>query len=62
MENLDSRLLFFGESSLLFFGDVHDKRESRFTSRKPASVIISKLEEVAERLKLSVRKREAGVV
>ncbi|KAJ0266799.1 CBL-interacting serine/threonine-protein kinase 10 [Hirschfeldia incana] len=43
------------------FGDVYDKRESRFTSQKPASVIISKLEEVAQRLKLSIRKREAGL-
>uniref|UniRef100_A0A1J3JSI5 non-specific serine/threonine protein kinase n=1 Tax=Noccaea caerulescens TaxID=107243 RepID=A0A1J3JSI5_NOCCA len=43
------------------FGDVYDKRESRFTSQKPASVIISKLEEVARRLKLSIRKREAGL-
>ncbi|VVB16448.1 unnamed protein product [Arabis nemorensis] len=43
------------------FGDVYDKRESRFTSQKPASVIISKLEEVAQRLKLNIRKREAGL-
>ncbi|XP_010443564.1 PREDICTED: CBL-interacting serine/threonine-protein kinase 10 [Camelina sativa] len=43
------------------FGDVHNKRESRFTSQKPASVIISTLEEVAQRLKLSIRKREAGL-
>lgn len=43
------------------FGDVYNKRESRFTSQKPASVIISKLEEVAQRLKLSIRKREAGL-
>ncbi|KAF3501445.1 hypothetical protein F2Q69_00044078 [Brassica cretica] len=43
------------------FGDVYDKRESRFTSQKPASVIISKLEDVAQRLKLSIRKREAGL-
>ncbi|CAH8280102.1 unnamed protein product [Arabidopsis lyrata] len=43
------------------FGDVFNKRESRFTSQKPASVIISKLEEVAQRLKLSIRKREAGL-
>ncbi|KAJ0246001.1 CBL-interacting serine/threonine-protein kinase 10 [Hirschfeldia incana] len=43
------------------FGDVYHKRESRFTSQKPASVIISKLQEVAQRLKLRVRKREAGL-
>ncbi|CAN8253171.1 unnamed protein product [Cochlearia groenlandica] len=43
------------------FGDVYNKRETRFTSLKPASVIISKLEEVAQRLKLTIRKREAGL-
>ncbi|CAA7036553.1 unnamed protein product [Microthlaspi erraticum] len=43
------------------FGDVYDKQESRFTSEKPAYVIISKLEEVAQRLKLSKRKREADL-
>ncbi|KAG2329470.1 hypothetical protein Bca52824_000650 [Brassica carinata] len=43
------------------FGDVYNKRESTFTSQKPASVVISKLEEVAQRLKLRTRKREAGL-
>ncbi|XVF05838.1 hypothetical protein REPUB_Repub05bG0207700 [Reevesia pubescens] len=38
------------------------KRETRFTSKKPASVIISKLEEVARRLRLKVRKKEAGLL
>ncbi|CAN8301315.1 unnamed protein product [Cochlearia groenlandica] len=43
------------------FGDLYDKRESRFTSQKSAAVIISKFEEVAQRLNLSIRKREAGL-
>ncbi|KAJ0228770.1 CBL-interacting serine/threonine-protein kinase 10 [Hirschfeldia incana] len=43
------------------FGDVYGKREARFTSQKPVSVIISKLVEVAQRLKLRIRKRKAGL-
>uniref|UniRef100_A0A1J3EQV9 non-specific serine/threonine protein kinase n=1 Tax=Noccaea caerulescens TaxID=107243 RepID=A0A1J3EQV9_NOCCA len=43
------------------FGDVYDKRESRFASRKPAKEIISKLEEAAKRLKLKIRKQNAGL-
>ncbi|VVB13541.1 unnamed protein product [Arabis nemorensis] len=43
------------------FRDVYDKRESRFASRKPASVIISKLEEVSKSLKLKIRKQDAGL-
>ncbi|KAL1196861.1 CBL-interacting serine/threonine-protein kinase 2 [Cardamine amara subsp. amara] len=43
------------------FGDVYDKRESRFASQKPALEIISKLEEVAKRLKLKIRKQDAGL-
>uniref|UniRef100_A0A1J3H4N5 non-specific serine/threonine protein kinase n=1 Tax=Noccaea caerulescens TaxID=107243 RepID=A0A1J3H4N5_NOCCA len=43
------------------FGDVYDKRESRFASRKPAKEIISKLEEAAKRLKLKIRKQDAGL-
>ncbi|EOA22250.1 hypothetical protein CARUB_v10002839mg [Capsella rubella] len=43
------------------FGDLYDKRESRFASRKPASEIISKLEEVAKCLKLKIRKQDAGL-
>ncbi|KAA8543673.1 hypothetical protein F0562_021581 [Nyssa sinensis] len=38
------------------------KKEARFTSRQPASVIISKLEEIAKHLKLKVRKKEAGLL
>ena len=43
------------------FGDVHKKQESKFTSRKPALEIICKLEEVAEGLKMKIRKQEAGL-
>lgn len=43
------------------FGDVYDKRESRFASEKPASEIISKLEDVAKHLKLKIRKQDAGL-
>ncbi|CAH8388756.1 unnamed protein product [Eruca vesicaria subsp. sativa] len=43
------------------FGKMYKKQESKFTSRKPASEIISKLEEVARGLKLKIRKQEAGL-
>ncbi|XP_047321979.1 CBL-interacting protein kinase 2-like isoform X2 [Impatiens glandulifera] len=39
-----------------------EKKEVRFTSRKPASVIISKLEEIAKTLKMKVSKRDAGLL
>nr|XP_016512882.1 PREDICTED: CBL-interacting protein kinase 2-like [Nicotiana tabacum] len=38
------------------------KKEAKFTSWKPASVIISKLEDTAKRLKLKVSKRDAGLL
>lgn len=38
------------------------KQGARFTSRKPASVIISKLEDIARRLRMKVKKKEAGLV
>lgn len=38
------------------------KKETKFTSRKPASVIISKLENIAKHLKLKVCKRDAGLL
>ncbi|XVF20409.1 hypothetical protein REPUB_Repub11eG0196100 [Reevesia pubescens] len=44
------------------FEGTSQKRETRFTSRQPASVIISKLEEAARRLRLKVRKKDAGVM
>ncbi|GFZ01730.1 CBL-interacting protein kinase 2 [Actinidia rufa] len=44
------------------FEEPRLKKEARFTSRQPASVILSKLEEIAKHLKLRVRKKEAGLV
>ncbi|XP_019167156.1 PREDICTED: CBL-interacting protein kinase 2 [Ipomoea nil] len=38
------------------------KKETRFTSWKPAAVIISKLEDLAKRLKLKLSKRDAGLL
>lgn len=45
-----------------FFEDSFQKREARFTSRQPASVIISRLEDIAKRLKLKIKKRAAGLL
>ncbi|KAB2038797.1 hypothetical protein ERO13_D03G144800v2 [Gossypium hirsutum] len=44
------------------FDGVSEKRETRFSSRQPASVIISKLEEAARHLRLKVKKKDAGVL
>ncbi|XP_021910074.1 CBL-interacting serine/threonine-protein kinase 10 [Carica papaya] len=44
------------------FEDDFQKREARFTSRQPASVIFSKLEEIAKRLKLKIKKKDAGLL
>lgn len=44
------------------FEAPYEKKEVRFTSRKPASVIISKLEEMAKTLKMKVSKRDAGLL
>lgn len=44
------------------FDEADCKREARFTSIKPASTIITKLEEVAKRLKLKIKKKEGGVL
>ncbi|CAK9164108.1 unnamed protein product [Ilex paraguariensis] len=38
------------------------KKEARFTSWQPASVIISKLEEVAKRLRLKMGKKDGGLL
>ncbi|XP_020700428.1 CBL-interacting protein kinase 2-like [Dendrobium catenatum] len=38
------------------------KRETRFASNKPLSIIISKLEEVAKRLKLKIKKKDGGIL
>ncbi|KAL1545086.1 CBL-interacting protein kinase 18 [Salvia divinorum] len=37
------------------------KKEARFLSLKPASVIISKLEQLAKRMKLKISKKDAGL-
>lgn len=47
--------------SRLFEG-MPQKRKTRFTARQTASVIISKLEEAARRLRLKVKKKDAGVL
>ncbi|KAK3227468.1 hypothetical protein Dsin_007330 [Dipteronia sinensis] len=38
------------------------KKEARFTSSKPASTIISKLEDIARRLRLKVKKKDGGLL
>ncbi|XP_059625225.1 CBL-interacting protein kinase 2 [Cornus florida] len=38
------------------------KKEAVFTSQRPASVIISKLEEIAKHLRLKVRKKDGGLL
>ncbi|KAL4284405.1 hypothetical protein GQ457_16G012360 [Hibiscus cannabinus] len=43
------------------FEGISEKKETRFSSRQPVSVIISKLEEAARLLRLKVRKKDAGV-
>lgn len=44
------------------FEEPGQKKEARFTSCRTASVIISKLEEIAKLLKLKISKREAGLL
>ncbi|GMI96908.1 SNF1-RELATED PROTEIN KINASE 3.8, CBL-INTERACTING PROTEIN KINASE 10, SOS3-interacting protein 1 [Hibiscus trionum] len=43
------------------FEGISEKRETRFSSKQPASVIISKLEEAARLLRLKVKKKDGGV-
>ena len=45
----------------LFIQKEH-RKEARFTSDKPASAIISKIEDVAKMLNLRVRKKDNGVI
>lgn len=45
-----------------FFEDIFKKREARFSSRQPASVIVSKVEEMASNLRLKIKKRGAGLL
>lgn len=44
------------------FEDDSQKKEARFTSREPASLIISKLEETAKRLRMKVKKKDGGLM
>ncbi|XP_060202561.1 CBL-interacting protein kinase 18-like [Lycium barbarum] len=44
------------------FEERNKKREVIFTSKQPAKTIISKLEDVAKRLKLKVMKKDGGVL
>ncbi|KAF5476378.1 hypothetical protein F2P56_008102 [Juglans regia] len=44
------------------FEDTDQKKELRFTSNKPASTIISKLEDIGKRLKLKVKKKDGGLL
>ncbi|TMW92295.1 hypothetical protein EJD97_013232 [Solanum chilense] len=45
-----------------FFEERDKKREVIFTSKQPAKTIISKLEDVARRLKLKVMKKDGGLL
>ncbi|MED6146429.1 CBL-interacting serine/threonine-protein kinase 2 [Stylosanthes scabra] len=45
-----------------FFEDSFQRREARFTSRQPAQVIISRLEDIAKRLKMKIKKKAAGLL
>lgn len=44
------------------FEETDQKKEVRFTSDKPASTIISKLEDIAKRLRLKVKKKDGGLL
>ncbi|XP_022966312.1 CBL-interacting protein kinase 2-like [Cucurbita maxima] len=46
----------------LFEETTDQKKEVRFTSNKPASTIISKLQDVAKCMKLKIRKKDRGVL
>ena len=44
------------------FEDKEKKKEVQFTSNRPASTIIPKLEVVAKRLRLKIRKKDGGLL
>ncbi|KAG1338971.1 CBL-interacting protein kinase 2 [Cocos nucifera] len=44
------------------FEETDHRREARFTSSKPASTIISKLEDIAKCLRLKIKKKDHGVL
>ncbi|KAK7349712.1 hypothetical protein VNO77_07312 [Canavalia gladiata] len=43
------------------FEETDRKKEVRFTSNRPASIIISKLEEICKHLRLKVKKKDGGL-
>ncbi|KAJ1422914.1 Serine/threonine-protein kinase, active site [Sesbania bispinosa] len=45
-----------------FFDESFQKREARFSSKLPASVIISKLEDIARQLRMKIKKKAAGLL
>ncbi|XP_014489662.1 CBL-interacting serine/threonine-protein kinase 10 [Vigna radiata var. radiata] len=45
-----------------FFDDSFRKKEARFSSRLPANVIISKLEDIAKQLRMKIKKRAGGLL
>ncbi|XP_004500345.1 CBL-interacting protein kinase 18 [Cicer arietinum] len=45
-----------------FFKDNVEKRETRFSSKLPASVIISKMEDIAKQLRMKIKKKAAGLL
>ncbi|WCJ27813.1 CBL-interacting protein kinase 2 [Euphorbia peplus] len=44
------------------FEEKEKKKEVRFTANKPATVVISKLEEIAKRLRLKIKKQDGGLL
>lgn len=44
------------------FEEKEKKKEVRFTANKPSSIIISKLEDIGKRLKLKMKKKDAGML
>ena len=44
------------------FEERYGRREERFTTRQPAGTVFGKLKELAERLKLKIKKNENGVL
>ncbi|XP_066329460.1 CBL-interacting protein kinase 26-like [Miscanthus floridulus] len=44
------------------FEEKYGRREERFTTRQPAGTVFAKLNELAERLKLKIKKKENGVL
>ncbi|KAG4920501.1 hypothetical protein JHK86_049314 [Glycine max] len=45
-----------------FFDESFKKKEARFSSRLPANVIISKLEDIANQLRMKIKKKAAGLL